>query len=123
MKTAVNLRGYSCRVDGYGHETVVNAPSAGKARYQHWLDVRDVDPDLKIMSIRVRSIGAPVTSDALRSTGEYRHLQLPAGARVEVRGLGMATVADSGGSANFLVWFDRGGTGCVHPVDIVGGPR
>lgn len=117
----ITLRAYSCRVDGYDHETIVNAPNAGKARYGYWLDVRDAVPDLPFTAIRVRSLGDPVTSERLRRTGAYRNLPLLAGARVEVRGMGPATVADGGGSANFFVWFDDGRTGYVHPCDLVGG--
>lgn len=117
---AITLRAYSCRVDGYDHETIVNAPTAGKARYQHWLDVRDAIPELPLTAIRVRSFGAPRTSQRLREIGTYRHLPLEAGDRVEVRGMGGATVGDAGGGgARFLVWFDATGkTGYVHPCDL-----
>lgn len=60
MITVPKLRAFACSVRGsdWG-ETTVHALSRSKARYRHWIHVREPWPDIKLMDIngRVR-IGA-----------------------------------------------------------------
>lgn len=100
------VRSYACRVKDHSHEETVHATTASKARYAYFLDIRDCLPDLKIMDIRVRSLGGPVTTDRFARCAAYRGVPFArVGMRVEVGGKpGMIVGHNS--SANFNVLFD-----------------
>lgn len=121
MTRETRLRAYACRTDDASDECVVNAPSAGKARYRYWLSASDAWPDLPLTAVKVRSLGPPQTSAMLRLVGEMRGMPLRAGQRVVLREWGAATVCGGGGGgAYFEVWADDGlRHGYVHPAEIV----
>lgn len=115
---------FACRVRGMfdGHETIVNARTAGRAKYEFWCNVEDAWPGLPFTLIRVRKVGAPVTTASHEHTCEHRHRpDLAAGARVRFARDGRTgTVVGSDSSANFRVLVDGERVPChVHPVDLL----
>ena len=52
------IKSYVPTVVGSEYETILNAPSVGKAKYEYWLTVRDCFPDLRFTGIRARIYGS-----------------------------------------------------------------
>ena len=118
---------WECNVRGKEWKRTINHLTAGKARYEYLLDVRDAWPDVTFADITVRKVGPAHTSEEFRRTATYRgRPELECGARVEVcsgnqRALGV--IVGHNDSANFDVLFDedtyfKGGIGNVHPSEI-----
>lgn len=118
---------WECNVRGKEWQRTINHLTAGKARYEYLLDLRDAWPDATFADITVRKVGAAHTSAAFRRTATYRGMpELTCGTRVEVcsgsqRALGV--IVGHNDSANFEVLFDedtyfRGGIGNVHPSEL-----
>lgn len=116
----MTLRGYLCSVVGHeDHETPMNALSAGKARYQFWLNVQDCLPDLPITKIKVRSAGKPITTPAFEQVAEYRGVPFAhCGMKVEV-GAKPGVIVGHNCSANFDVLFEDGRILNCHPLSEV----
>lgn len=120
---------WECNVrGGKGWQRTINHVTAGKARYEYLLDLRDAWPDATFADITVRKIGPAHTSEAFKRTATYRGMPaLTCGQRVEVcsgshRALGV--IVGHNDSANFDVLFDedtyfKGGIGNVHPSEIL----
>ena len=118
---------WECNVRGKDWQRTINHLTAGKARYEYLLDLRDAWPDATFADITVRKIGPAQTSEAFRRTATYRGMPgLTCGTRVEVcsgsqRALGV--IVGHNESANFDVLFDedtyfKGGIGNVHPSEL-----
>lgn len=118
---------WECNVRGKEWQRTINHLTAGKARYEYLLDLRDSWPDVTFADITVRKVGPAHTSEAFRRNAVYRgRTDLTCGARVEVvsgsqRALGV--IVGHNDSANFDVLFDedtyfKGGIGNVHPSEI-----
>jgi hypothetical protein len=118
---------WECNVRGKNWQHIINHRTAGKARYQYLISLRDAGPEATLADITVRKVGPAHTSDTFRRTAIYRgRPELTCGARVEVfsgsqRALGVIVGHNS--SANFDVLFDedtyfKGGIGNVHPGEI-----
>lgn len=118
---------WECNVRGKDWHRTINHLTAGKARYQYLLDLRDAWPDASFADITVRKVGPAHTSEAHKRTAAYRgRPELTCGRRVEVcsgsqRALGV--IVGHNDSANFDVLFDEdtyfaGGIGNVHPSEI-----
>lgn len=105
------------------HETVINTTSAGKARYEYLMDVREVAPDATFADIRVRKLGPAHTSEQFTRTAAYRGMpNVRCGQRVIAFGA-HGVIVGHNDSANFEVQFAedsefKGGRGNVHPCDI-----
>jgi hypothetical protein len=101
----------------------VNARSAGKAKYEYFLDVKDCWPDVKLTDMRARKVGGPQTSEAFLRTARYRGMpDLRCGEAVTVNGR-PGVVVGHNDSANFDVLFDdgcdwAGATLNVHPSEL-----
>lgn len=103
---------------GSEHRHVMNARSAGAARYEYLLEVRDCWPDVKYTDMRSRKLGPAHTSEAFRRTARYRGMpNLRCGEAVTVDGL-PGVVVGHNDSANFDVLFECGGIGNVHPSEL-----
>ena len=118
---------WECNARGENWQRVINHVSAGKARYEYLLDLREAWPDATFADITVRKLGPAHTSDAFKRTAAYRGMpDLRCGQRVEVRspeGPALGVIVGHNGSANFDVLFDentwfKGGVGNVHPSEI-----
>ncbi len=105
---------------------IINAPTAGKAKYQYWLDVTDAWPDVPITAMRARKYGdgKPYTSPEFERNAKYRGLpDVKCGQRVRV-GDSCGVVVGHNSSANFDVLFDddapkyAGLRLNVHPQEI-----
>jgi hypothetical protein len=118
---------WECNVRGKDWQRTINHLTAGKARYEYLLDLRDAWPDATFADITVRKVGPAHTSEAHKRTAAYRgRPELICGRRVEVfsgsqRALGV--IVGHNDSANFDVLFDEdtyfaGGIGNVHPSEI-----
>ena len=118
---------WECNVRGKDWQRTINHLTAGKARYEYLLDLRDAWPDATFADITVRKIGPAHTSEAFKRTATYRGMPaLTCGQRVEVcsgsqRALGV--IVGHNDSANFDVLFDedtyfKGGIGNVHPSEL-----
>lgn len=116
----MRVRGYLCSVVGQGdHETPVNALSAGKARYQFWLNVLDCLPDLPITKIKVRSARKPITTPAFEQNAKYRGIPFAhCGMSVEVGGK-RGVIVGHNSSANLDVLFEDGRVLNCHPQSAV----
>jgi hypothetical protein len=114
---------FAFEVSAGGHSRVVNTTSAGKARYSYLLDVRDCWPGITFSDIKVKKIGAPVTSADFLRTARYRGMpDLRCGDQVKVNGR-RGVIVGHNHSANFDVLFndDSDWSGAVlncHPSDI-----
>lgn len=102
-------------------ETVYNRATSGKAKYDHYVAVRE-HWNVKYTDIRVRKIGRPESTEQFIHTAEGRGLpDLRCGHRVRV-GDSEGTVVGHGASANFEVLFDAGKyagqTLFVHPCEM-----
>lgn len=104
-------------------ETVINAKSASKAKYEFFLNISDCFSNLKFTDIRARKIGRPQSSRDFLRNAEYRGLpEIRCGCRVSV-GENKGTVVGHNASANFDVCFDndskyKGATLSVHPSEL-----
>mgnify|MGYP000933001451 CR=1 FL=1 len=118
---------WECNVRGKDWQRTINHLTAGKARYEYLIDLRDAWPDATFADITVRKLGPAHTSEAHKRTAAYRgRPELTCGRRVEVcsggeRALGV--IVGHNESANFVVLFDEdtyfnGGVGNVHPSEI-----
>lgn len=108
----VKLRTYECSHGGYSSQ--YTATSAGKARYQHFLELGDVCPDISITEIKVRSLGA-IMPDT-RVSDYARRYKVPAkvGRRVVMDGRSGRIIGCSDGYLKVL--FDDTNThGHCHP--------
>jgi hypothetical protein len=118
----LKLRAFACSVKGsdWG-ETTVHALTRSKARYRHWIHVREPWPDIKLMDVNVRMLGAPRNTPAFEHTKKYRGVSFNIGDLVRV-GESEGFVADRNDSANFQVEFISGpysgGVLSVHPSEI-----
>jgi hypothetical protein len=93
--------------DWEGPRETANAPSAGKAKYLRWLDIRDTWADLPITAMRSRRVGPPSTSRMLEHVAEIRGLTgLRAGARVFMSNGARGAIVDASTGANLEVQFD-----------------
>ena len=105
------IRSYRCwhRLnDPERFASIINAPSAGKARYAYMLEVGDVYPDLKITDVRVRSNGLAHSSEDFRRCARNRgQPDARCGARVKV-GDDDGVIVGHNSSANFNVLFESG---------------
>lgn len=116
------LRAFACWVNGtdWG-ETTVHALSRSKARYRHWMHVRDAWPDVRLIDIGVRSLGSPRNTPEFEYTKTYRGVSFNIGDRVRV-GESEGFVCDRNDSANFQIEFVvgpyAGGLLSVHPSEI-----
>lgn len=114
---------FECRhKDGDWGGTIINSTSAGRAKSDYLLDVRDVWPDVEYTDIRVRKLGGPHTSDGFVRNARYRGLpEVKCGQRVQV-GDSTGWIVGHNSSANFDVLFDsgrlKGGPYNVHPCEI-----
>jgi len=125
MVKANEIFAFEVWVKGYEeHPSVVNAATAGKAKYRQWLEVRDAWQDTPITAMRSRRIGAARSDQNFLHTARYRGLpDLRCGQRVRV-GTDLGRVAGSNSSANFDVIFDddapryAGLTLSVHPSEL-----
>lgn len=106
-------------VDDKGQRSIINARTAGAARYLHFIAASEWCPDVKFIDIRARKAGPPVTSDMHRATMKNRNRpELVAGARVIVDGK-PGVVVDSCSGCNFRVLLDHLRFSLnVHPTDI-----
>ena len=110
-------------VSGSDIRHTMNHRSAGAAKYDYLLGVRDCYPDLKYTDLRVRKIGPPVSSEAFLRNAKYRGMpDIRCGQAVKVNGRAGVIVGHND-SANFDVLFDdgtdwAGSTLNVHPSEI-----
>lgn len=118
---------WECNVRGKDWQRTINHLTAGKARYEYLLDLRDAWPDATFADITVRKVGAARTSDAFKRTATYRGMPaLQCGQRVEIRspyGPALGVIVGHNDSMNFDVLFDedtyfKGGVGNVHPSEL-----
>jgi len=118
---------WECNVRGKDWQRTINHLTAGKARYEYLLDLRDSWPDATFADITVRKLGPAHTSEAFKRTATYRGMpELTCGQRVEVRSgshRALGVIVGHNDSANFDVLFDadtyfNGGVGNVHPSEL-----
>lgn len=119
----VRIFAFECRAKGSDIFSLVNAPTAGKARYRYWLTASDAWPELKLVDVTVRKAGPPHTDEMLRYVGKLRGRPLEAGDRVTLRSGEAGVIVGSCSGANFEVWLDGGASGFYHPGDIEEAPR
>lgn len=120
------VRAYECRLPLLDEDylLVVHATSASKARAECVRQLRAGGAAAGFPDVRVRSMGAPVTSERLRRVASYRgRPELVAGVRVLAAG-NRGTVVDADDSCNFVVLFDAGTRHAgrllpVHPGDVI----
>ncbi len=115
---------FEVSVNGTDWTKIINARTASKAKYQHWLDVTDTWPDVPITAMRARKVGEPHTSEEFKRNAQYRGLpDVKCGQRVRV-GKSEGVIVGHNSSANFDVLFDDdspkyGGQRLnVHPQEI-----
>lgn len=99
------IRSFRCTVAGY--ESIVNARTAGEARYQRYLSAQEWHPDVRFIDIRVNVVkGQPVAPEGFDEVCRRRGVPFAkVGMRVEVDGKPGAIVGHNY-SANFDVLFD-----------------
>ena len=117
---------FEVSVAGTDWTKIINARTRGKAKYQYWLDVTDVWPDVPITAMRARKYnnGEPHTSEGFERNAKYRGLpNVKCGQRVRV-GSDEGVIVGHNSSANFDVLLDDdslkyGGRKLnVHPQEI-----
>lgn len=70
-----------------GRATVLNALSASKARYQHYLEVSDAWNEVQYLDFRCRKIGKPSTTKRIESLAKYVNLPfVRAGMNISMNG-------------------------------------
>lgn len=118
---------WECNVRGKDWQRTINHLTAGKARYEYLIDLRDAWPDATFADITVRKAGPAHTSEAFKRNARYRGMpDLQCGQRVEIRspeGPARGVIVGHNDSANFDVLFDadtyfHGRVGNVHPSEI-----
>lgn len=119
----MNLRSYACWVSGYPqHQRIINAENAGKARYLYLLAVGDAYTDLSFKDIKVRSLGACRETESIVRTNSYTQKfygkQFRVGQKVTMDFKRFGIVVD-GDAQYFVVLFDDGSRGRIHPNEIV----
>lgn len=109
--------------------TVINARTAGKAKYQVWLDLKESYQDTPITDMRSRKVGQPQTNQMFEHVAQLRGMpELRCGQRVTfAAGYGKTAsgvLVDAGGGANFgvlcdkdSIWPDK--TIYVHPTELI----
>ena len=120
----VEVFGFACRHKDRPEwqETIYNAETAGKARYQYFLDVREPWPDVKLTDLRVRKVGGPKANDMFRHVARMRGMpDIQPGERI-TSGYGDGVIVDAGGGANFVILFDSGKYSgqrlTLHPMEF-----
>lgn len=115
---------FECSVTGTDWKTLINARTPGKAKYQHWLSVKECYPDIPITAMRARKLGKAENTEGFKRTAVYRGLpNVGCGDRVRV-GNATGVIVGSNGSANFDILFDddsptyAGMRLNVHPHDL-----
>ena len=103
-------------------ETIYNAETASKARYQYWLDVTEPYPAIRLIDLRVRKLGPAHSSEDFKRCAAYRGLpDLRCGHRVKTR-CGTGIVVGHNHSANFNILFEDGDytgrTLSLHPTEL-----
>ena len=105
------------------HETYVYAPTSGRAKYWHWLEVKDAWQDFPITGMRARRVKAPAPEHhGFRRVAEYRGWPnaICGVTRVRCEDGSEGIIVGHSSSANFKVVFDSGplagGTCNVHPA-------
>lgn len=99
---------------------VINARSAGAAKYEYFLDLQDPWPDIPYTALRVRCVSKRcVTPTGFARVAEYRGVSYGCGDRVRV-GERQGVVVGHNDSSNFQVLMDGDRyPGNVHPGEIV----
>ena len=118
----MKLSAFACKLGWSEDETIINALSAGKARYRFWLDVREPWPDTKLMDIKVRKVGGPHTSARFTANAIYRGIpDWKCGDAVTV-GKESGLIVGHNSSANLDILFTSGQWNGqvmnVHPSDV-----
>lgn len=115
---------FEVSVNGTDWTKIINHRSAGKAKYEYYLDVREVWPDVSITAMRARKIGKPRSSEGFQRNAKYRGMpDVKCGDRVRV-GNSLGVIVGHNSSANFNVLFDddapryAGLKLNVHPQEI-----
>ena len=116
------LRAYQCEWIGTPYSRTVHAATAGKARYSYWMDIHDAYYHVKIMDIRVKSLGAPRDDPNFNRTAANRgrpHRRVGHSGMVDgVR----AQLCDRTDGAHFVVMFNEGKlagkTAIYHPDEL-----
>lgn len=121
----IRVFAFECNVRGQQWQRIINHATAGKARYDYLLDLREVWPEATFADITVRKVGGPVTSNQFRRNAKYRGMpDVECGAQVMVRWCGAennerpGVIVGHNDSANFDVLFEDGWIGNVHPSEI-----
>ena len=100
------LFAWEVSVKGTDWTKIVNARTAGQAKRDYHLDVRDAWPDVPYTAMRCRKIGAPHTSERFKHNARYRGMpEVRCGQRVKV-GDARGVIVGHNDSANFDVLFD-----------------
>lgn len=100
----------------------INALTAGKARYEYFLEISEPCPDVRLIDILVRKVGAPHSSEQFIRNAMYRGMpDVRCGQRVCTNG-SEGVIVGHNSSANFDVLFQSGDyaglTLNVHPQEI-----
>ncbi len=104
----MTIRAFEVSVIGTDWTKIINAATAGKAKYQYWLHVTDAWPDVPITAMRARlyNNGKPYTSPDFERNAAYRGMpEVKCGQRVKV-GANEGVIVGHNSSANFDVLFD-----------------
>lgn len=106
------LKAYAVNIKGFSHPSrIIHHESAGKAKYQFFLDVIDVYPDLKYTQITACRVGVEpdnmVHRDFIRTATMREVPFAKIGMLVEVDGC-KGQIAGNNSSANFNILFLEG---------------
>lgn len=127
MKNTNQVLAFEVSVAGTDWSKIINARTAGKAKYEYWRSVTESWPDVPITAMRARKYngGRPYTSLEFERNAKYRQMpDVKCGQRVKV-GDSFGVIVGHNSSANFDVLFDddatrHGGQRLnVHPQEIV----
>ena len=100
------LQSFACRLRGSDHERILNRETAGQAKADYFRDISEIG--CRYTDIRVRRLGAPITTDGLARTAKRRGVPFArAGMRVKV-GDDFGHIVDNNDSSNFDVLFETG---------------
>jgi hypothetical protein len=111
----LSLRAFEVNVKGRNWQSTVHALTAGKAKYEYLIGVRESWPDVNFTDLTCHSIGGPRDTAAFRRVAEYRGLPFAhIGMKVECDGR-RGVILGHTDSANFEVLFDDGARLCCHP--------
>lgn len=115
---------FEVSVAGTDWTTIINHRSAGKAKYEYWLNVTESWPDVPITAMRARKIGKAHTTPGFERNAKYRGMpDIKCGQRVKV-GNSRGVIVGHNSSANFDVLFDddaprhAGRRLNVHPREV-----